>query len=68
MRSAKCPYCARQFSILETDAKQKAYLPFCGRKCKLLDLGSWLDGSYLVSDDKDEDTDRRLDGQEGTET
>ncbi len=68
MTSARCPYCRKQFSIRETDAKQKGYLPFCGRKCKLLDLGSWLDGSYRVAEDMDGDGDCRPDGKEGTET
>jgi endogenous inhibitor of DNA gyrase (YacG/DUF329 family) len=27
-----------------------ATLPFCGERCKLADLGSWLSGRYVVSE------------------
>lgn len=31
-------------------AIQKApFLPFCSERCKLLDLGAWLDGDYAIS-------------------
>ena len=29
---------------------QKApFLPFCSERCKLLDLGAWLDGAYKIA-------------------
>ena len=31
--------------------------PFCSKRCKLLDLGDWVDGKYRVPD---EDTDTGL--------
>ncbi|MDF1872925.1 DNA gyrase inhibitor YacG [Vannielia sp.] len=42
-----CPICAKQ-----TD---KAYRPFCSRRCADLDLGKWLTGAYAVpSQDPDD--------------
>jgi endogenous inhibitor of DNA gyrase (YacG/DUF329 family) len=42
----KCPICKR---ALPADTKDLP-LPFCGQRCKLADLGSWLSGRYVVSD------------------
>jgi endogenous inhibitor of DNA gyrase (YacG/DUF329 family) len=39
------------------------YRPFCSARCRDLDLGKWLDGSYAVpavEDDDDEDPARPL--------
>ncbi|CUJ83523.1 zinc-binding protein [Shimia thalassica] len=35
-----CPVCKK-----ETD---KAYRPFCSKRCADVDLGKWLDGVYSV--------------------
>jgi len=37
-----CPICAK-----ESDAK---YRPFCSRRCADVDLGRWLNGSYILPD------------------
>ena len=42
----KCPICKREIPPSAADAP----LPFCGQRCKLADLGSWLSGSYVVSE------------------
>ena len=42
----KCPKCKTEVSA----AVQKApFLPFCSERCKLLDLGAWLDGDYKIA-------------------
>jgi endogenous inhibitor of DNA gyrase (YacG/DUF329 family) len=55
-----CPTCKRTFDTTEqADAGQRRPLPFCSTRCRLADLGSWLDGSYRVptaTDDQDLDT------------
>ena len=38
--TSKCPVCNKI-----TDQK---YLPFCSSRCKLIDLGNWIDGSYRL--------------------
>jgi endogenous inhibitor of DNA gyrase (YacG/DUF329 family) len=41
-----------------------AFAPFCSERCKLLDLGHWMDGDYRVpgervpSDDRDDTPER----------
>jgi len=40
----KCPQCGEPFDI-NIPSKHK---PFCGERCKLIDLGAWADGSYSI--------------------
>lgn len=46
-RSKKCPECKTRFSY--DDGAQ--WLPFCGERCKLLDLGRWLNNEYAIVED-----------------
>lgn len=41
--NVKCPTCEKKFNYYESD-----FRPFCSDKCRLLDLGQWLDESYTV--------------------
>jgi uncharacterized protein len=38
-----CPICKKPVSLSD------AFMPFCSERCKLLDLGAWADGSYVIS-------------------
>ena len=49
-----CVYCRRQ-------PAQPPWHPFCSERCKLQDLGKWLDGTYRVPDTPVTDTDETLD-------
>ncbi|MCY3726251.1 MAG: DNA gyrase inhibitor YacG [Paracoccaceae bacterium] len=40
-----CPIC-KKLSIPE-------YQPFCSKRCADIDLGNWLDGKYVLSGNKD---------------
>ena len=39
-----CPQCG---TMVEWDP-QNRYRPFCSERCKLIDLGRWLDGKYQI--------------------
>jgi endogenous inhibitor of DNA gyrase (YacG/DUF329 family) len=39
----KCPTCKKP---VKRDASD---FPFCSERCRLIDLGKWADGSYVVS-------------------
>ena len=39
-----CPICKERFEVDE----KAAHLPFCSRRCQLVDLGNWLDERYVV--------------------
>jgi len=48
----KCPTCDTEVVWEESPTK-----PFCSRRCRLLDLGKWLDEEYaveVVENDPDE--------------
>jgi uncharacterized protein len=54
-----CPICKRPVPPPGDDADRDAgpsHFPFCGERCKLIDLGRWLDGKYQVpvAEDPDE--------------
>ena len=47
----RCPICKKPIpdptaELSPTSAR--AYFPFCSDRCKLIDLGRWLDGKYQV--------------------
>jgi endogenous inhibitor of DNA gyrase (YacG/DUF329 family) len=44
IRIARCPKCGAS-SRLDT---ANAFRPFCSERCKLLDLGAWLDGRHAI--------------------
>jgi endogenous inhibitor of DNA gyrase (YacG/DUF329 family) len=43
-----CPTCSKSISVDRREAAP--YRPFCSERCKLVDLGRWLDGSYRISE------------------
>lgn len=46
MIPVRCPTCGRAFEIASLD--ELPSFPFCSDRCKLIDLGRWLDGDYGV--------------------
>jgi len=60
----RCPICKKPVKSADAD------FPFCGERCRLLDLGKWASGAYVISspvtdaeeaireDSPDEDGDR----------
>jgi len=41
----KCPTCGAEFEYEPTSK----WRPFCSRRCKLVDLGNWMEGVYRIS-------------------
>ena len=53
----KCPTCGKPAAPLSDGPGKRSPYPFCSDRCKLRDLGKWLDGAYQVpveDDDLDE--------------
>lgn len=46
MIKVRCPICGKAFEIAKLDDLPS--FPFCSDRCKLIDLGRWIDGSYAV--------------------
>jgi endogenous inhibitor of DNA gyrase (YacG/DUF329 family) len=42
-RSARCPTC--KAIVLKNEPE----FPFCSERCRLIDLGKWASGAYVVS-------------------
>jgi endogenous inhibitor of DNA gyrase (YacG/DUF329 family) len=42
-----CPTCKKKFDYFSSE-----FRPFCSEKCRLIDLGQWLDESYAVPVEK----------------
>jgi len=59
----QCPVCHKEDMAEPSDGKRPKYYPFCSGRCKLIDLGAWLDGEYsLESDGAPENPDVNDDG------
>jgi len=41
-----CPICKKKVKREGNDS-----FPFCTERCKLIDLGAWLDGKYAIEDE-----------------
>jgi endogenous inhibitor of DNA gyrase (YacG/DUF329 family) len=55
---AKCPICKKLVDFPNDKAGQKSpWLPFCSERCKLIDLGKWLDAEYRMPVKPDENED-----------
>mgnify|MGYP002626681524 FL=1 len=41
-----CPICNKKTSL----GKENSFRPFCSDRCRLIDLGEWMEENYTVSD------------------
>jgi hypothetical protein len=41
MSKVRCPVCGRRF-----DSDESETMPFCGERCRMVDLHRWLEESY----------------------
>ncbi len=46
MKTIDCPRCGEPARI----DRDNHYRPFCSRRCKLIDMGDWLDESNRIPD------------------
>jgi endogenous inhibitor of DNA gyrase (YacG/DUF329 family) len=46
MIRVSCPICGKAIEIASID--QLPSFPFCSARCKLVDLGRWIDGAYAI--------------------
>lgn len=58
-----CPICKRP--VADDGPDRPAAYPFCSDRCKLVDLGRWLDGKYQIPVvERDEKSDLGASGEE----
>jgi endogenous inhibitor of DNA gyrase (YacG/DUF329 family) len=46
MIRGKCPICSKTYEIARLD--DLPTFPFCTERCRLVDLGRWIDGKYAI--------------------
>jgi endogenous inhibitor of DNA gyrase (YacG/DUF329 family) len=46
MIQGKCPICGKAFQVATLDDLPS--FPFCSERCRLVDLGRWIDGDYAI--------------------
>lgn len=46
MIRGKCPICGKTFETPSLEAHPS--FPFCSERCRLVDLGRWIDGRYVI--------------------
>ncbi|MHC4264801.1 MAG: DNA gyrase inhibitor YacG [Planctomycetota bacterium] len=45
----RCPICSKFITFPTLNkTKEGNFFPFCSQRCKLLDLGAWLDSDYRI--------------------
>ncbi len=50
MAQFRCPICQKSF-----DPDESRAMPFCSERCKLIDLGRWVDEKYGLPYEPEED-------------
>jgi len=58
MMQLRCPTCRRTFE--EADSPTP---PFCCERCKMIDLGNWLNEDYAVPNDGDDEQEESFEGE-----
>jgi len=48
MPSFECPTCRKTIAV--DSLLEAPWRPFCSRRCKLVDLGRWFDGTYTLNE------------------
>ena len=51
MPTFECPTCRKTLTVANNE--EAPFRPFCSQRCKLVDLGRWLDGDYRISEPAD---------------
>jgi endogenous inhibitor of DNA gyrase (YacG/DUF329 family) len=45
----RCPICKKLLKVPpEKQSEEVRFFPFCSERCKLIDLGAWLDDKYKI--------------------
>ena len=62
-----CPICKKALDDAEREKPKSSY-PFCGERCKLIDLGRWLDDRYQISVDREDEDEKSGRGEKDEST
>jgi endogenous inhibitor of DNA gyrase (YacG/DUF329 family) len=62
MIKVRCPICDRELD--GDDRARWPELPFCSRRCRLIDLGRWLGEGYRITAEAEEEAPAEYDRDE----
>ncbi len=62
MPTFECPTCQKTITVRRNE--DAPHRPFCSDRCKMVDLGRWLDGTYRVSESAEPE--KLRDGEEAS--
>jgi endogenous inhibitor of DNA gyrase (YacG/DUF329 family) len=65
MIRGKCPTCGKGFEVEKLDDLPS--FPFCTERCRLVDLGRWIDGAYTILGPAQSDSLQVPEGEENDE-
>jgi uncharacterized protein len=57
--SFRCPICKR---VVAVKAEEARFRPFCSERCRTIDLGSWLEARYQISNPTEDADDLPVQG------
>lgn len=57
-RRRTCPKCGKVYAFVSIE-EFKPY-PFCSERCRLIDLGSWLNEEYQIAKNLQDETDLNM--------
>jgi endogenous inhibitor of DNA gyrase (YacG/DUF329 family) len=66
MPTYECPTCNKTLSVVNRE--EAPFRPFCSERCKMVDLGRWLDGTYSISEPISPVDHDKLESQSSAET
>ncbi|MGA3065249.1 MAG: DNA gyrase inhibitor YacG [Tepidisphaeraceae bacterium] len=55
----QCPICKKTAASADDPVAPNRFFPFCGERCKLIDLGRWLDEKYWIAAEERRDSQKR---------
>jgi uncharacterized protein len=58
----RCPNCKKRVEV----GPENRWRPFCSERCRLIDLGAWVDGKYAIPTEQAPIRDKPL-GSDDTE-
>ena len=69
---SRCPVCNKIIDAATLqDTRDRKFYPFCSYRCKLIDLGKWLDANYRIAvveeDEKTNEDAPKADNHDKTE-
>lgn len=57
VKGGRCPICGKE------RAGHSTFFPFCSSRCRLVDLGNWLGGKYVIDRERTADDDAEIAGE-----